>query len=98
MKNILLILALIIMVGCEDGKKDVTGNENIEGTITIKDKKISVEQGLKSKADLHVTADSETWIKFLAKEKNLLIALATRKIKIKGSPKLMKDFAGCFPS
>jgi len=75
-----------------------TGNENIEGTITIKDKKISVEQGLKSKADLHVTADSETWIKFLAKEKNLLIALATRKIKIKGSPKLMKDFAGCFPS
>jgi len=36
MKNILLILALIIMVGCEDGKKDVTGNENIvEPTIEI---------------------------------------------------------------
>ena len=76
-----------------------TGNENMCGTITIKDKKISVEEGgLVGKADLHVTADSNTWIKFLAKEKNLLIALASRKIKIKGSPRLMKDFAGCFPS
>jgi len=47
---------------------------------------------------LHVTADSQTWIKFLSKEVNLIKALATRKIKIKGSPKLMMAFARCFPS
>jgi hypothetical protein len=39
-----------------------------------------------------------TWIKFLSKEVNLVKALLTRKIKIKGSPKLMMAFAKCFPS
>ena len=76
----------------------ITGDENIEGTVIIKDKKITVEHGLKGASDLHVVADSQTWIRFLAKEVNLLIALLTRKIKIKGSPKLMKDFAKCFPA
>ncbi len=75
-----------------------TGNENIEGTVTIKDKKITVEEGLKGAPNLHVTADSQSWTRFLAKELNLFIALVTRKIKIKGSPKLMKDFAKCFPA
>lgn len=75
-----------------------TGNENIESTVTIKDKRIIVEDGLKGAPNLHVTADSQTWVRFLAKETNLLVALITRKIKIKGSPKLMKDFAKCFPS
>lgn len=75
-----------------------TGNENMEGTVTIREKTISVQEGLVGKADLHVTADSKTWIKFLAQEKNLVIALATRKIKIKGSPMLLKKFARCFPS
>jgi putative sterol carrier protein len=45
-----------------------------------------------------VTADSQTWIKFLSKEVNLVKALLSRKIKIKGSPKLMMAFARCFPS
>ncbi len=75
-----------------------TGNESLEGTVTIKNKTISVQQDLVGKADLHVTADSRTWIKFLSKETNLLAALVTRKIKIKGSPKLMKAFARCFPA
>lgn len=75
-----------------------TGNEYVEGTVTIKDKKIRVEEGLIGTPNLHVTADSQSWIRFLAKEVNLLIALITRKIKIKGSPKLMKDFAKCFPA
>lgn len=75
-----------------------TDNENIEGTVTIKDKKIIVEDGLKGTSNLHVTADSQSWIRFLAKEANLLFMLVTRKIKIKGSPKLMKDFAKCFPA
>ncbi len=48
-------------------------------------------------ADLEVFADSESWLKFLNKEGHILKYLITRKIKIKGSPKLMKQFASCFP-
>jgi epoxyqueuosine reductase QueG len=75
-----------------------TGDENLEGTVTIREKSLSVQEGLEGKSDLHVTADSQTWIKFLAKEINFVKALVTRKIKIKGSPKLMMAFAKCFPS
>ena len=74
------------------------GDESLEGTVTIREKSLTVREGLEGKCDLHVTVDSQTWIKFLAKEINLVKALITRKIKIKGSPKLMKAFAKCFPS
>ena len=75
-----------------------TGSETVESTVIIRDGQIMVEKGLNGTPGLHVTADSQTWIRFLAKEANLLMALITRKIKIKGSPRLMKDFAGCFPA
>lgn len=75
-----------------------TGNEEIKGTVIIKNKSIAVSPGHAGTADLHVTADSRTWLDFLAKEKNLVAALIQRKIRIKGSPTLMKAFAGCFPS
>ena len=45
-----------------------------------------------------VTADSETWLGFIAKERSLLWALLRRKIRIKGSPKLLIAFGKCFPS
>ncbi len=75
-----------------------TGDEIVEGTVTIKDKNITVEEGLQGTCNLYVKADSRTWIGFLSKEVKLLRALITRKIKIKGSPLLMKAFAKCFPS
>lgn len=75
-----------------------TGEESLEGTVTIKDKSVAVQTGLVGSPDLHITADSRTWIQFLAKETNLVKALMTRKIKIKGPPKLMLAFAKCFPA
>jgi hypothetical protein len=51
-----------------------------------------------SRYDLRVTADSETWLGFLAKERSLLWALLRRKIRIKGSPRLLVAFGKCFPS
>jgi putative sterol carrier protein len=57
-----------------------------------------VKEGHVGTADFHVTADSRTWIDFLAKEKNLLWAIISRKVRIKGSPRLLKAFARCFPS
>jgi epoxyqueuosine reductase QueG len=96
-------LPLVFQPGQSEGLNAVyhftfTGNENLEGTVTVRKKSLAVQEGLKGKPDLHVTADSQAWIKFLSKEVNLARALVTRKIKIKGSPKLMTAFAKCFPS
>ena len=49
-------------------------------------------------ADLKVTADSRTWLGFVAKERSLVWALLLRKIRFKGSPRLLLAFAKCFPS
>ncbi len=73
------------------------GSENAEATVVIKEGALQVKRGLEGKADLHLKADSDTWISFLAKEKGLLPALLSGKMKIKGPPKLMKAFAACFP-
>ncbi|KGM38310.1 4Fe-4S ferredoxin [Alkalispirochaeta odontotermitis] len=101
--NFLESLPLVFQPGQAEGLDTVyhftfTGIEQLEGTVVIRDKSLAVQEGLEGDSDLHVTADSQTWIKFLSKEVNLVKALATRKIKIKGSPKLMMAFAKCFPS
>ena len=75
-----------------------TGEENLTGTVEIKKQNLTLTEGHIGRPDLSIIADSKTWISFLAKEQNLLLALATRKIRIKGSPLLMKKFANCFPS
>ena len=75
-----------------------TGKEAREATVTIRDSTLQVQEGHQGKADLHVTADSETWLGFLAKERSLLWALLRRRIRIKGSPRLLVAFGKCFPS
>jgi ferredoxin-NADP reductase/ferredoxin len=75
-----------------------TGTEKREATITIKNRMLDIKEGLIGKPDLHVTADSKTWLGFLAKEKSLPLGLFSRKIRIKGSPKLLLAFGKCFPS
>ncbi len=75
-----------------------TGAEKREATITIKNRTLDIKDGLAGKADVHVTADSKTWLAFLAKEKSLPLALIRRKIRIKGSPKLLLAFGKCFPA
>jgi Fe-S-cluster-containing hydrogenase component 2 len=46
---------------------------------------------------LRITADSRTWLEFLAKERGLLGALVRGKIRVKGDPRLLRAFARCFP-
>jgi alkyl sulfatase BDS1-like metallo-beta-lactamase superfamily hydrolase len=75
-----------------------TGKEPKEATVTIREGTLLVQEGHQGEADLKVTADSETWLSFLAKERSLLWALLRRKIRIKGSPKLLVAFGKCFPS
>jgi ferredoxin-NADP reductase len=75
-----------------------SGAEKREATITIKNRTLEVQEGLIGKPDVHVTADAKTWLGYLAKEKGLLPALVTRKIRISGNPKLLLKFGKCFPS
>lgn len=74
-----------------------TGKEPAQATVTIRDGTLQVQDGHQGKANLHVTADSETWLGFLAKERSLLWSLLRRKIRINGSPRLLVAFGKCFP-
>ena len=74
------------------------GVERAEATVVIRDKKIVVQDGHVGRPDMQVTADAQTWLGFLAKERSLVWALLRRKIRIKGSPKLLIAFGKCFPS
>jgi Fe-S-cluster-containing hydrogenase component 2 len=75
-----------------------TGSEFRRATVTIQDKTVQVQEGHMGRANLSVTADSKTWLRFLAKEQTLLWALLQRKIRISGSPKLLQSFGKCFPA
>jgi ferredoxin len=75
-----------------------TGAEPAEATVVIRDKVIRVEEGLVGLPDLSVRADSRSWLGFVRKERNLLWTLLTRKIRLKGSPRLLLAFGKCFPS
>ena len=99
----LLAMPLVFQRGQSEGL-DATyhftfsGEENYQGTVTIRNKILDVKDGHVGQPDLHLAADTRTWLDFLAKEKSLIGALLRRKIRIKGSPKLMQAFARCFPS
>ena len=73
-----------------------TGQEPALATVAIKDKTLRVEQGHKGTPDLSVTADSQAWLGFLRKERSLVWALLTRKIRLKGPPRLLVAFGNCF--
>ncbi|HEV2664214.1 MAG TPA: SCP2 sterol-binding domain-containing protein, partial [Blastocatellia bacterium] len=75
-----------------------TGAENLRATIISRDQTLQVSEGHRGKADLQVTADSRVWLGFLAKERNIVWALLRRKIRLKGSPRLLLAFGKCFPS
>jgi NAD-dependent dihydropyrimidine dehydrogenase PreA subunit len=75
-----------------------TGQEPAKATVVIRDRKLHVAEGHVGKAHVGIVADSETWLRFLRKEANLVWALLTRKIRLKGSPKWLLAFGRCFPS
>ena len=74
-----------------------TGHEQRQATVVIHEQKISVKEGHIGQPDLHVTADSQTWIAFLRKERNVVWALLRRKIRLDGPLKLLVAFGKCFP-
>ncbi len=75
-----------------------TGREDVLATVSIADKTLRVIDGHQGVADLRITADSETWLRFLRKEASLPWALLRRRIRLKGAPRLLLAFGRCFPS
>ena len=75
-----------------------TGVEEVLATATIRDRTLEVERGLHGRPNLTVTADSATWVRFLRKRASLPWALLTRRIRVKGAPRLLLAFGKCFPT
>jgi ferredoxin/putative sterol carrier protein len=75
-----------------------TGTETAQATIVITNQTLTVAHGHIGKADLQLTADSTTWLKFLRKETGLFWPLLRRKLRIKGNPKLLQAFGSAFPA
>lgn len=75
-----------------------TGSESSLATVIIRDRTLQVQAGHNGSADISITADSQTWLAFLAKERNIIWELIRRKIRVKGSIELLQAFGRCFPS
>jgi Fe-S-cluster-containing hydrogenase component 2 len=75
-----------------------TGEEAQTATVVIQNSTLNVKNEHSGKPDIHVTAESGSWLEFIRKERNLVWLLLRRKIRIKGSPKLLLAFGKCFPS
>lgn len=74
-----------------------SGDERIEATVIVRDESIEVKAGHVGASDLHVTADSATWLGILARDRSEMWALLRRKLRLRGPMRLMKSFAACFP-
>ena len=74
-----------------------TGKEAEKATIIIDNQTVRVVNDHTGTADFHLIADSETWLKFLAGERNLLWAFLRRKTRFIGSLRWLKIFSRCFP-
>ena len=73
------------------------GEEEREATVTIREGRLRVVEGLEGEADLTVLADTATWIRFLRKETSILRALLTRRVRLRGPARLLLAFGRCFP-
>jgi NAD-dependent dihydropyrimidine dehydrogenase PreA subunit len=74
-----------------------TGSERRDLTVAIDHGELRVKEGLIGKADLRVSADAESWLRFLRKEQSLLWSLASFRIRLRGDPRLLAAFGRCFP-
>ena len=75
-----------------------TGKEHAKATVVIRNQTLEVQDGHLGTPDIHITADSSTWLGFLAKERSIVWAILRRNIRVKGSPRLLLAFGKCFPS
>jgi ferredoxin/putative sterol carrier protein len=73
-----------------------TGSEERKATMTIRNGVLDVAQGHVGVADVAVRADSDTWLRVLARERGMLWAVLRGKVRVKGKVRLLQRFGGCF--
>lgn len=76
---------------------DFVGREPDQVTITVREQSLTITRGFDGEPDLHVRADSETWLAFLAGERSIVRAIVSRKVRLRGPVALLKAFGRCFP-
>jgi NAD-dependent dihydropyrimidine dehydrogenase PreA subunit len=74
-----------------------TGAESGQWTVIINNQTIQVKPDLVGERDIHVEADSQTWLGIVTRERSVLWALLRRKVRVRGPLELLRAFARCFP-
>ena len=69
-----------------------------KATVRIDQQQLDIRDGHEGVAQLRITADSKTWLGFLARERSLAWALLTLRIRLAGKPSWLIKFGKCFPS
>ncbi len=75
-----------------------TGGEERQATVVIRNQGLEIHEGHVGSAGFSLTADADTWLRFVAKETSLISAWLRGKVRFRGSPRLLLAFARCFPS
>ena len=75
-----------------------TGEEEIDGTVAIRDSSLRSQRGHVGNADVRITADSQTWLRFINADRRAWLAFLNGKIRVRGPWRLLQAFARCFPS
>jgi ferredoxin len=75
-----------------------TGDEVRDVTITIREQQLDIREGLHDQPDLRLRADARTWLSYLGGQRRLLPAVLTGGVRVRGDPRLLAQFARCFPS
>lgn len=71
--------------------------EPVAVTVTIRERKLTVSDGLTGQPDVSVTADADTWLRFVRGEQGMLWPLLTGRIRVRGSLAKLRAFGRCFP-
>lgn len=74
-----------------------TGKTKLDCTVSIREQVLEVRDGLSEECDLRITADSEAWLRFLRKDTSIVWLILTRRVRLKGDPRLLLAFGKCFP-
>ncbi len=74
-----------------------TGSEPRECTVKIENQTITVCEGLVGTCDLLIEADSQSWLRFLREEVNIVWLLITLRVRLRGDLRLLIKFGKCFP-
>ncbi len=74
------------------------GEDERATTVVIRNRTLHVSEGHVGTANLRVTADSEWWLGFVARERGLLWGLLRRRLRLEGNPRLLVAFGKCFAS